>query len=362
MAMFRQIEARDVLRFLRFNYVWVFLAILVLFFSLALEMFPNGQNFIGIVRSVSIIGLFALGNTLVFLGAGVDVSVLALGYSTGMLFGKLFHSGVDTALALFIVFVYSAGAGLVNGLLVTKARIAPFIATLATGSIYAGICERLSGGASIFNLGEQHTPPDTLFASIGRGTVGALPVQVIIFLGTALGSFLLLNFTIFGRHLFAAGANPRAARLSGVNVDRILIASYVICGLFSGMAGLIRTSDLGLATRTGATIQSQGAGLLESIGAVLIGGTALSGGVGTIQGTVGGAMVLGVITNGLFLYGAPNWARLASNGGVVIGAVAIGSIMASSLAMDSDTFRERFELFRERAKSFVGLGRSPASG
>ena len=357
--MFRQMQARDMVRFLRFNYVWVFLAILVLVFSLALESFPNGENFIGIVRSVSVIGLFALGNTLVFLGAGVDVSVLALGYSTGMMFGKLFHAGVPSQAALAIVFVYSAFAGLANGILVTKIRIAPFIATLATGSVFAGITERLSGGASIFNLGEQHTPPDTFFAAIGRSTVGPVPVQVLIFLGTALGAFLLLNFTLYGRYLYSAGANPRAARLSGVNVDRVLMASYVICGIFSGMAGLIRTSDLGLATRTGATIQSQGAGLLESIGAVLIGGTALSGGVGTIQGTIGGAMVLGVLTNGMFLFAAPNWARLLANGGVVIGAVAIGSLIAGTLALDSDTVRERVTLFRERALGL--LWRRPVS-
>ncbi len=359
MSMFRDIQARDVVRALRFNYVWVFLALLVLVFSLIIDSFPNGENFIGIVRSVSIIGLFALGNTLVFLGAGVDVSVLALGYSTGMLFGKLFHAGVPTQAALAIVFVYSAVAGLANGILVTKVRIAPFIATLATGTVFAGITERLSGGASIFNLGEQHTPPDTFFAAIGRGTVGAVPIQILIFLGTALGAFLLLNFSLYGRYLYAAGANPRAARLNGVNVDRVLIVSYVICGLFSGMAGLIRTSDLGLATRTGATIQSQGAGLLESIGAVLIGGTALSGGVGTVQGTIGGAMVLGVITNGLFLLAAPNWARLLSNGGVVIGAVAIGSLMAGTLAMDSETIRDRVALYRNRVLVLLRL--RPAS-
>ncbi len=359
MAMLRQVQVRDVVRLLRFNYVWLFLSILVLAFSLSLPNFPNGENFIGIVRSVSIIGLFALGNTIVFLGAGVDVSVLAIGYSTGMLFGKLFHAGVPTAAALFLGFVYAAGAGLVNGVLVTKIRIAPFIATLATSSVYAGVAERLSGGASIFNLGEQHTPPDLLFASIGRGTAGPVPIQILIFLGTAVGSILLLNFTVFGRYLYATGANPRAARLSGVNTDRVLMATYVICGLFSGMAGLIRTSDLGLATRTGANLQSQGAGLLESIGAVLIGGTALSGGVGTIQGTIGGAMLLGVLTNGLFLYAAPNWARLLSNGGVVIGAVAIGSLMAGTLAMDAETMRDRVALYRDRVMAFLRL--RPAS-
>ena len=349
MAMLGQLRARDVQRFARFNYVWVALAVLVLFYSLALDRFATGGNWIVIIRGVSVTGLYALGNSLVFLGGGVDVSVISMGAATAMLNGKLFHtSGISSQGALTLAVLFSAGLGLINGLLVTRVRIAPFIATLASGSVWNGITERVSGGSSIFNLGEQADPPDHFFGSLGRGFVGAIPIQVFIFLGVAIATFLLLSYTVFGRHLYAAGANPRAARLTGVNVNRIRIATYVICGLFSGMAGLIRSSDTGLAYRTGATIFTQGPGLLESIGAVLIGGTALSGGVGTIQGTIGGSMVLGVLTNGLFLYAAPNWAKLMANGGVVIGAVTIGSLIAGTTALPIGTILGRLALIVQR--------------
>jgi ribose/xylose/arabinose/galactoside ABC-type transport system permease subunit len=247
------------LRLARFNYCWVGLAVLVLFFSLSLGPFASGENFIVIIRSVSVTGLYALGNSFVFLGAGVDVSVIGIGAATAMVNARLFHtSGISSEGAFVIAMAFAAGCGLLNGFLVTKVRIAPFIATLASGSFFAGVTERVSGGSSIFDLGEQAEPPDRFFAAFGRGFIGAVPVQVFIFLGAALVSILVLNFTIFGRHLYAAGANPRAARLSGVNVDRILLVTYLLSGLVSGMAGLIRSSDKGIADRTGATIFTQG--------------------------------------------------------------------------------------------------------
>jgi ribose/xylose/arabinose/galactoside ABC-type transport system permease subunit len=338
------------LRLARFNYCWLGLAVLVLFFSLTQSPFATGENFIVIIRSVSVTGLYALGNSFVFLGAGVDVSVIGIGAATAMVNARLFHTdGVSSQGALALAFLFCGGCGLLNGLLVTKIRIAPFIATLASGSFFAGITERVSGGNSIFDLGEQAEPPDYFFASLGRGFVGAVPIQVFIFLGAALASILLLNFTIFGRHLYAAGANPRAARLSGVNVDRILVATYIISGMVSGMAGLIRSSDKGIADRTGATIFTQGPGLLDSIGAVLIGGTALRGGIGTIQGTIGGSMILGVLKNGLFLYAAPNWAKLLSNGAVVIGAVGIGAFLSSQIVLQMTSVPELMAQIRERA-------------
>jgi ribose/xylose/arabinose/galactoside ABC-type transport system permease subunit len=337
------------LRRLRFYYPWVFLAIIVLAFSLTSGPFPTGNNWIVIIRGVSVTGLYALANTFVFLGAGVDVSVISIGASTGVVYGKLFHvDGISTHAAFILAIMYAIGLGLINGVLVAKARIAPFIATLATASVFNSITEQISGNRVIFHLGEQADPPDHFFLTIGRGTVGAVPVQIFIFLGLALTSFLLLGYTVYGRHLYAAGANPRAARLTGVNVDRILISTYVVCGFLSGVAGLIRTSDNAMALRVGATIFTTGPGLLDSIGAVLIGGTALSGGIGTIQGTVGGSMILGVLSNALFLFAAPNWAKLMTNGAVVIGAVTIGVLLSSGAPFQLASLRESLSTLPER--------------
>ena len=328
------------LRPLRLNYPWVFLAILIIFFSLHTSVFPNGNNFIVIARSVSVTGLLALGNSFVFLGGGVDVSIITIASSSAMLNAKIYESWGNPQAALALALIYALALGLINGLLVTKARIAPFIATLASSSIFNGFTERISGGFSIFNLGEQHDPPEHFFGNIGRGTVGVVPVQVIIFGALAVVSLLVFTSTVFGRHLYAAGANPTAARLSGVNVDRIRIGTYLICGLLCGMAGLIRSSDLGHASREGATVVTQGPGLLDSIGAVLIGGTALSGGVGTIQGTVAGSLIIGTLNNGLNLNAVAAWGRLLSSGGVVIGAVAIGSVLAGATVLQVGGIRE----------------------
>ncbi len=337
------------IRRLRFYYPWVFLVILVLAFSLTSDSFPTGNNWIVIIRGVSVTGLYALANTFVFLGAGVDVSVISIGASTGVVYGSLFHvDGISTHAAFILAIVYSMGLGLMNGLLVAKARIAPFIATLATASVFNSITETISGNRVIFHLGEQADPPDHFFLTIGRGTVGAVPVQILIFLGLAVTSFALLGFTVYGRHLYAAGANPRAARLTGVNVDRIIMSTYIICGFLCGVAGLIRTSDNAMALRVGATIFTTGPGLLDSIGAVLIGGTALSGGVGTIQGTVGGSMILGVLSNALFLFAAPNWAKLMINGAVVIGAVTIGVLLSTGAPFQLATLRESLMSLPER--------------
>ena len=344
-------------RQLRYYYPWVFLAILVLYFALAQDPFFNGRNWVVIIRSVSTTGLYALGNSFVFLGGGVDLSVIAIGTTVAMVDGQLFLRGWSPELALFIAFLTAAGLGLINGLLVTKVRIAPFIATLASASIFNSISERVSGGGSIYQLGEQAQPPDMFFAALGRGVLGPIPVQVFIFLGVALGSFLLLAYTVYGRHLYAAGANPRAARLSGVNVDRVLIGTYVLSGLFCGMAGLIRASDLGIVYRAGGTIIAQGGPtLLASIAAVLIGGTSLSGGIGSIQGTIAGAMIIGVLLNGLTLFGAANWTKLLANGVVVIVAVSIGVMMSSGLPFQMSSLRQLGPLMRKRLS---GLMRRP---
>ncbi len=325
-----------ILRRLRFQYPWLFLVILVAFFALTTAPFPHEDNFLAILRSVAIIGLFALGNAFVLIGGGVDVSVVSVGATTAMLYARLFQDGMDTESAVALALVFAAGLGLINGILVTKGRIAPFIATLASGSVFNALTERISGGFSIYDLGEQHKPPEQFFATFGRGELLGVPVQVIILGGVALGSFFLLTSTIFGRHLYAAGANPRAARLSGVNVDRVRLATYVICALFAGLAGLIRASELGHAERTGATVYTQGTDLLDSIGAVLIGGATLSGGIGTVEGTIAGALIIGVLDNGLKLHGVDEWVRYLSSGVVIIAAVAVGSLLSGNLPLRAE--------------------------
>ena len=331
-----------VLRRLRFQYPWVFLIILVAFFWVTTSSFPDQDNGVAILRSVAIIGLLAIGNTFVLIGGGVDVSVVSCSATTAMLYGRLYQDGTNSEVAIALALGLAAGLGLANGILVTKGNIAPFIATLASGSVFNAMTERISGGFTIHNFGESHTPPEKFFATFGRGDLIGIPVQVVILGGIALGAFLLLTSTIFGRHLYAAGANPRAARLSGVNVDRVRISTYVICALLAGLAGLIHASELGHAERTGGTVYSQGNDLLDSVGAVLIGGTTLAGGIGTIEGTIAGALIIGVLDNGLNLNGVDEWVRTLSSGVVIIAAVTVGSFLSGNLSSHMTALRGLF--------------------
>lgn len=339
------------LRRFRFYYPWVFLAVLILYFSLNEDLFYSWSNLLNILRSVSVTGLYALGQTAVFIGGGIDLSVITIGTGTALVFGRLFEDGMSSQVALTIAFFYAAGLGLINGLIVIKGRIAPFVATLASSYAFAGLANWVGRGGAIHQLSLQADPPDEFFGILGNGKVEVVPVRVFIWLGTALGSTILLNFTIFGRHLYAAGANPRAARLSGVNVDRIRIATYVICALFSGMAALIRVSDLSSAAQVGVTPLSQGPSLLDSIGAVLIGGTSFAGGVGSIQGTVAGAIIIGVLANGLLWGGVPWWANFPlSSGGVIVGAVAIGALLSGTLTFRMPIAGQRVTDLLERLR------------
>ncbi|MEX2238386.1 MAG: ABC transporter permease [Dehalococcoidia bacterium] len=189
-------------------------------------------------------------------------------------------------------------------------------------------------------MGDQAQPKDNFFAAFGRGELIGVPAPVIILSLVALVSFLLLSYTTFGRQLYAVGASERSARLSGVHVDRIRIATYVLSGGLAGLAGLVRASNLGHAERTGATVFSQGTDLLDAVGAVLIGGAALSGGIGTVGGTVAGALIIGFLNSALTLHGAALWVRLVCSGGIIILAVAVGSLLTAASRF-GPTFRQR---------------------
>ena len=330
-----------VFRRLRFYYPWIFLVALTLYFCVTTPLFRTGHNFVNISSTLPVTGLYALGITIVFIGGGVDLSMITVGAGTAMMFARLFEEGVSTQGALTIAFFYAAGLGLINGLLVTKGRIAPFVATLASSQGFNTVTDRLGHSVAINNLGLRAHPPDEFFGTLGEGTVWVVPVQVIIYVGVALGSFFLLAYTVFGNHLYATGSNPGAARLSGVNVDRIRISTYVLCALFAGMAALIEASYRSHASQVGWSVLNQGQ-LLSSIGAALIGGTSLVGGVGSIQGTVAGSMIIAVLANGFIWGTVPKWGSLPlSSGGVILGAVAVGWLLSHTAPFRVAAARQR---------------------
>jgi Ribose/xylose/arabinose/galactoside ABC-type transport systems, permease components len=261
------------------------------------ESFLTAENLINIVRQNSMVGLVSLGMTFVILTGGIDLSVGAVLAVAGIVacFVAPYGSGVAIAAAV------AAGAllGLVNGALIAKARIQPFITTLAMMIAARGLALAITGENSI-------PLPDSASAVawLGRGEVGPVPVPVILILIAFALGWIVLRYTVFGRHVYAVGDSPEAARLLGLDIDRILIITYVLSGAFAGLAGVL------LASRLGAAQPVAGTGWeLDAIAAVVVGGTLLTGGQGGAGLTLIGVLLLGVILNLLNLEGtvSPWW-------------------------------------------------------
>lgn len=278
------------------------LIVLVVVFSLSSSNFFQFSNIVGILLSTAVIGVLALGSTFVIITGGIDLSV-----GTVMTFASVMTGVVITVwglpIPLGIVGGIAAGAvcGLISGLAVAKMRIPPFIATLAMMMITKGLSLVISGTKPIYF---SSTPG---FAQVSMGSVLnsiipglEIPNAVLIFFGLAIAASILLSKTIVGRYNFAIGSNEEATRLSGVNVGFWKIVIYTITGMFSGIAGIL------MASRLNSAQPALGMGYeLEAIAAVVIGGTSVSGGKGTILGTVIGALIMSVLTNGLRILSVP---------------------------------------------------------
>jgi ribose transport system permease protein len=296
---------------------------LVVFFSLSSSNFFVFDNIVAIILSTAVIGVLALGSTFVIITSGIDLAV-----GTVMTFSSVMTGVIITTwhlpMPLGIVGGIATGAlcGLISGLAVAKMKIPPFIATLAMMMITKGLSLVVSGTKPIYF---NDTPQ---FMDISMGSlIGAIvpgwdiPNAVLIFFGLAIVAGIVLSKTIIGRYTFALGSNEEATRLSGVNVDYWKIVIYTITGMFSGIAGIM------MASRLNSAQPALGVGYeLEAIAAVVIGGTSLSGGKGSILGTVIGALIMSVLTNGLRILSVPQeWQT------VVVGLVVLMAVYADIL-------------------------------
>jgi ribose transport system permease protein len=303
------------------------LALMVLVLSLLSDRFLTPENGWNILRQISVNLCLSVGMTLVILSGGIDLSVGAiLGLAGAVAAGLLKHGaalpGTDLILqfttsgAILAALVVGAAAGGVNGFAITRFGLPPFVATLGMLSIARGLTMLWTGGFPITGLGDS-------FGHLGTGVFLGMPVPVWIMVGLTLVFVVVTRRTRFGRHLYAVGGNERAARLTGLNVPRIKLAVYTLAGALAGVAGLIVTARLDSA--------QPNAGLgyeLDSIAAVVIGGTSLSGGRGSIWGTVLGCLIIGVLNNGLFLLNvSPFWQQVIK-GLVILLAVAIDKLNA----------------------------------
>ncbi|WP_426448426.1 ABC transporter permease [Paenibacillus sp. S-38] len=299
------------------------LILLVLIFSLASSNFFRFDNLVAIILSTAVIGVLALGSTFVIITSGIDLSVGTVMTFSSVMTGVIIATWqLPMPLGIIGGILTGAVCGLISGLAVAKMKIPPFIATLAMMMITKGLSLVISGTKPIYFNDAPQFMDISMGSLIGGILPGAdIPNAVLIFFGLAIVASILLTKTIIGRFTFALGSNEEATRLSGVNVDFWKIIIYTITGAFSGIAGIL------MASRLNSAQPALGAGYeLEAIAAVVIGGTSLSGGQGSILGTVIGALIMSVLTNGLRILSVPQeWQT------VIVGLVVLLAVYADIL-------------------------------
>ncbi|MGW7930382.1 ABC transporter permease [Staphylococcus xylosus] len=289
------------------------LILLVIIISALNSAFLEPSNLFNLLRQVSINGLIAFGMTFVILTGGVDLSVgSTLALSSAMI-AILMVSGVDSIVALLIGCIFGAILGAINGLLITLGKMAPFIATLATMTVFRGLTLVITDGNPITNLNGSYA-----FQLFGRGYFLGIPVPAVTMFITFIILYIILHKTVFGRQTYAMGGNEKAAFISGIKVNKLKVMIYSLAGLMSAMAGAILTSRLNSAQPTAGMSYE-----LDAIAAVVLGGTSLTGGKGRILGTLIGVLIIGVLNNGLNLLGVSSFYQQVVKGVVIIIAVLI---------------------------------------
>ncbi|NMO97336.1 ribose ABC transporter permease RbsC [Paenibacillus lemnae] len=287
------------------------LIILILIVSVLNPSFLEPLNILNLLRQVSINALIAFGMTFVILTGGIDLSVGSILALSSAFVANMMVAGVDPILAIIIGCAAGGVMGLVNGLMITKGNMAPFIATLATMTIFRGLTLVYTNGNPITGLGDS-----LAFQLFGRGYLFGIPVPAITMLVTFAVLWVVLHKTSFGRKTYAIGGNEKASLVSGIKVPRVKIMIYSLAGMLSALAGAILTSRLNSAQPTAGTSYE-----LDAIAAVVLGGTSLAGGRGRIVGTLIGVLIIGTLNNGLNLLGVNSFYQMVVKGIVIAIAV-----------------------------------------
>jgi erythritol transport system permease protein len=302
-------------------------AVLV-FFALAAPNFLSAANLILMSKHVALNAFLAMGMTFVIVTGGIDLSVGSIVGLSAMVAGGLILNGLDLAIGYSVYFnvgeviLITLGVGVaigaINGLLITKLNVAPFIATLGTLYVARGLALLSSDGATFPNLVGKEEFGTTGYGFLGAGTLLGLPIVIWMLIALALAAAYVARFTPLGRHIFAVGGNERAAALSGIRVARVKIAVYMFSGFCAAIVGLVVSSEL-MASHpaTGESFE------LNAIAAAVLGGTSMSGGRGTIGGTIVGAFVIGILSDGLVMMGVSSFWQMVIKGLVIIVAVVV---------------------------------------
>ncbi|AGY81923.1 MULTISPECIES: ABC transporter permease [Carnobacterium] len=287
------------------------LIVLVILVSIVNPSFIAPTNLLNLLRQVSTNALIAFGMTFVIITGGIDLSVgSTLALSSALMAGTI-AAGMDPLLAMILSLVVGTVFGAVNGLLITKGNMAPFIATLATMTIYRGLTLVYTNGNPITGIGDSF-----IFKFVGRGYLFGIPFPVVLMIVSFILLYILLHKMTFGRKTFAIGGNEKASFIAGIKNDRIKTGIYALSGLMASLAGIIITSRLDSAQPTAGTSYE-----MDAIASVVLGGTSLSGGRGRLVGTLIGALIIGTLNNGMNLLGISSFYQQVVKGIVIIIAV-----------------------------------------
>lgn len=287
------------------------LVLLVVVIGVISPEFRTLSNFLSLLRQSSINGFIAFGMTCVILTGGIDLSVgSVLALSTALCAGFI-TNGVPVGLAMVLALIIGTALGAVSGLLVTKGRLQPFIATLITMTVYRGATMIFMDGKPISNLGDSFT-----LKVVGKGNFYHIPIPAITFVVMFLIFMFVLEKTTFGRRVYATGSNEQSAKLAGINVNRTKLITYAISGCMSALSGLILLSRLSSAQPTLGTGYE-----LDAIAAVALGGTSMNGGRGRVWGTFVGILIIAVLNNGLNILGVSSYYQDVVKGIVILIAV-----------------------------------------
>ena len=284
---------------------------LFIFLSIASPYFLTTTNLSSVVRQTAVINIMALGMTLIIVSGGIDLSVGAILAFAGVVGSMAMASGDSVLVGIAVALACGLGWGFLNGLFTTWLKIPPFIVTLGTLGIARGLTLIISGGLPVTNL-----PKDLAF--LGEGTIAGIPVALIILIVCAVVTHVILHQTKLGRYTYAIGSNAHAAVYAGIPVKSYTVAVYAISGMLCGLAAMIESSRL----MTGQPTAGVGYEL-QVIAAVVIGGGSLTGGEGSVIGTLIGAFIMGLLANGSDLLGINPYLQQAIIGGIIILAVAL---------------------------------------
>lgn len=329
----KKAESNKIMMTLLKGRTFIVLIILLVFFSVTADNFLSASALLTIAKHVALYGILAIGMTYVIITGGIDLSVGSVAGLAGMIAGGLIQEGFtlnmfgvtlyfSVPMIVLITALIGAVMGMINGVVITKFNVAPFIATLGTMYVWRGFANIRSNGATFSELAGYEGLNNTGFEIFGRNIGGTgIPCSVVILIIIAIIAGVVLKKTPFGWHVLSIGGNEKASKLSGIKVDKVKIWVYAFSGFCAAIVGIIATSQLVSATpKTGESWE------MNAIAAAVLGGTSMAGGVGTIGGTIVGAFVIGVINDGMTMCGVTEFWQNIIRGLVIVVAVIIDQV------------------------------------